>query len=103
MAVSNNTTTSPVPRLIAAHIAARHNHNHLFDLHDWGMLPEKDATDAAGRIDDTMLALCRARPASQEEFAMWRQYLLDYLPDEVSGRPEFLHDTLAALIDGRAS
>lgn len=98
MATATHTINSS-SSLIAAHIAARHEHDRIFDLSDWGMAPEEDATKAADAIDDALLAICRARPKSAEDATMRRKYILDYALEAVQGRPHFTLEVIEALLD----
>jgi hypothetical protein len=71
--------------LVANHIGALADHYRLFHLSDWGLVSDDAPGKALGAINDTLIALCAARPYDRDQAELRRAYLTAVLPEAVDG------------------
>jgi hypothetical protein len=95
----DRSSTAPVAVLIAAHIASVAEHDCVFNLSDWGLADGSSANAKVDAVDDALLAICSARPSSQDEADLRRRYLVSKLPSALAGSDDLLKAAIAALID----
>lgn len=91
--METNTTSAagapaPVEMLVADHINALAEHDRLFQLGDWGLVPEDEVRAALGPLNDALIALCAARPTDPPQIELRRAYLNAVLPEAVDGSAE---------------
>lgn len=89
------TSLATIKQLIADFALADANHDAAFD--DVGTEADKKCSDALDAKDDAFLAMCRARPDSDEGKRARRAFLDANLFDHTVDRPFFRKDVFAAL------
>lgn len=86
--------------MIAAHIEAVAEHNRLFDLADWKIVPQSEPQAALLRIDNALIALCAERPATPAEAQLRFDYLMtgDRLQQATAQDVGLLYSVFEALL-----
>lgn len=91
-------TEDEVERLISDHVTACEEHERLFRANDNGSACDEQVSAAIGPINDTLEALCRARPSSPEARERRRSYLSAEIVPYVDGVPEMMQRVVDALL-----
>lgn len=95
------TDLSPVQQLIADHINAAAEQSRLFNLEDWKLIDGDEETAAIEPMDDALVAICSARPVTDEEKALRQHYLRSInVPDRIVGCHDLTKRVVDALIGG---
>lgn len=92
--------TEVVATLIEAHINAVAEHNRLFNLADWKIIPQSEPQAALLRIDETLIALCAQHPATPAEAKLRFDYLMtdDRLQNATALDVDLLYSVFEALL-----
>ncbi|MBW8285053.1 MAG: hypothetical protein K0M55_15790 [Rhizobium sp.] len=93
------TATTLVDKLVADHINAMAEHERRFQLREHGLTGQEDVRAALKPIEDSLVAICGARPQTTAEAELKCSYLRDHLAEAAHENAELLNAAIGALID----
>lgn len=91
--------TARVEQLVAAHINAVTEHERRFQLRGHGLAGQEEVNAALKSVEETLVALCGARPETAAEAELKSTYLRDNLAEAACENADLLNAAIGALID----